>query len=89
MMTIAYEPLDTPVGKDQCAVSMEEPFFKPIWKTLLRLFRYVLISRLSGPLISIFWKLNVIHPVNIKHFSERRYRSVHNGLASYVKSVVR
>ncbi|XP_012941775.1 VPS9 domain-containing protein 1 isoform X2 [Aplysia californica] len=38
MMTIAYEPLDTPVGRDQCAVSLEEPFFKPIWKTLLRMF---------------------------------------------------
>ncbi|CAG5132464.1 unnamed protein product, partial [Candidula unifasciata] len=41
IMTISYEPLDTPVGKDQCAVSLEEPFFKPIWKTLLRLFRVV------------------------------------------------
>ncbi|GFO41122.1 vps9 domain-containing 1 [Plakobranchus ocellatus] len=41
LLTIAYEPLDTPVGKDQCAVSLEEPFFKPIWKTLLLLFRVV------------------------------------------------
>ncbi|BFZ12810.1 hypothetical protein BsWGS_15849 [Bradybaena similaris] len=41
IMIIAYEPLDNPVGKDQCAVSLEEPFFKPIWKTLLRLFRVV------------------------------------------------
>ncbi|XP_059160685.1 VPS9 domain-containing protein 1-like isoform X2 [Physella acuta] len=41
MMTTAYESLDTPVGRDQCAVSLEEPFFKPIWKTLLRLFRVV------------------------------------------------
>ena len=41
LMTVAYAPLDTPVGKDQCAVSLEEPFFKPIWKTLLLLFRYV------------------------------------------------
>ncbi|GFR74392.1 VPS9 domain-containing 1 [Elysia marginata] len=41
LMTVAYEPLDNPVGKDQCAVSLEEPFFKPIWKTLLLLFRVV------------------------------------------------
>ncbi|RUS83807.1 hypothetical protein EGW08_008419 [Elysia chlorotica] len=41
LMTIAYEPLDTPVGKDQCAVSLEEPFFKQLWKSLLLLFRVV------------------------------------------------
>lgn len=39
MMTVAYEPLDSPVGRDQCAMTLEETFFKPIWKTLLRLFR--------------------------------------------------
>ncbi|XP_071092278.1 VPS9 domain-containing protein 1-like isoform X2 [Haliotis cracherodii] len=39
MFTIAYEHLDSPTGRDQCYASLEEPFFKPIWKYLLALFR--------------------------------------------------
>ncbi len=39
MFTIAYEDLDSPTGRDQCYASLEEPFFKPLWKYILALFR--------------------------------------------------
>ncbi|KAH9491635.1 hypothetical protein Btru_031098 [Bulinus truncatus] len=65
MMTIAYEPLDTPVGRDQCAVSLEEPFFKPIWKTLLKLFRVVNYKQ-ELVLASIMTKYANITPEEMK-----------------------
>ncbi|CAL1545489.1 unnamed protein product [Lymnaea stagnalis] len=65
MLTIAYEPLDTPVGKDQCAVSLEEPFFKPIWKTLLRLFRVVYYKQ-ERVLACIMTKYATITPKEMK-----------------------
>uniref|UniRef100_A0A2C9KGW0 VPS9 domain-containing protein n=1 Tax=Biomphalaria glabrata TaxID=6526 RepID=A0A2C9KGW0_BIOGL len=65
MMTIAYEPLDTPVGRDQCAVSLEEPFFKPIWKTLFRLFRVVNYKQ-ELVLASIMTKYSNITPEDLK-----------------------
>jgi hypothetical protein len=40
LFTIAYEQLDCPLGRDQCYASLEETFFKPLWKYLLMLFRY-------------------------------------------------
>ena len=39
LFTIAYEHLDCPSGRDQCYASLEETFFKPLWKFLLMLFR--------------------------------------------------
>ena len=39
LFTIAYEQLDSPLGRDQCYASLEETFFKPLWKFLLMLFR--------------------------------------------------
>lgn len=39
MFTIAYEQLSSPLGRDQCYASLEETFFKPLWKYLLMLFR--------------------------------------------------
>lgn len=39
LFTIAYEQLDCPQGRDQCLASLEETFFKPLWKFLLMLFR--------------------------------------------------
>ncbi|KAL8583321.1 hypothetical protein ACOMHN_057607 [Nucella lapillus] len=39
LFTIAYEQLDCPLGRDQCYASLEETFFKPLWKFLLMLFR--------------------------------------------------
>ncbi|XP_055955277.1 VPS9 domain-containing protein 1 [Patella vulgata] len=39
MFAITYEELDSAEGQDQCYASLEEPFFKPIWKYLLTLFR--------------------------------------------------
>ncbi|PVD20563.1 hypothetical protein C0Q70_18719 [Pomacea canaliculata] len=39
LFTIAYEQLDSPLGRDQCYASLEEMFFKPLWKFLLMLFR--------------------------------------------------
>ncbi|XP_076448944.1 VPS9 domain-containing protein 1-like [Babylonia areolata] len=39
LFTIAYEQLDSPQGRDQCYASLEETFFKPLWKFLIMLFR--------------------------------------------------
>lgn len=39
LFTIAYEQLDSPLGRDQCYASLEETFFKPLWKFFLMLFR--------------------------------------------------
>lgn len=40
LFTIAYEQLNSPLGRDQCYASLEETFFKPLWKFLLMLFRW-------------------------------------------------
>uniref|UniRef100_A0A4W3INZ4 VPS9 domain containing 1 n=1 Tax=Callorhinchus milii TaxID=7868 RepID=A0A4W3INZ4_CALMI len=42
---LAFEPLDSATGKDQCLASIEETFFQPIWMFLLALFRKVNHSR--------------------------------------------
>ncbi|ESO90860.1 hypothetical protein LOTGIDRAFT_233615 [Lottia gigantea] len=39
MFSIGYEELGSAEGQDQCYASIEEPFFKPIWKYLLNIFR--------------------------------------------------
>lgn len=39
MFIVAYEQLDNPEGRDLCYACVEEPFFRPIWKYLLALFR--------------------------------------------------
>jgi hypothetical protein len=39
LFIIAYEELDTTVGRDNLYVSLEDPFFKPIWHHLLLFFR--------------------------------------------------
>ncbi|XP_069757419.1 VPS9 domain-containing protein 1 isoform X2 [Narcine bancroftii] len=42
---LAFEPLDTATGKDQCLASIEEALFQPIWVFLLALFRKVNTQR--------------------------------------------
>ncbi|XP_048402893.1 VPS9 domain-containing protein 1 isoform X2 [Stegostoma tigrinum] len=42
---LAFEPLNTPTGKDQCLASIEEALFRPIWMFLLALFRKVNVQR--------------------------------------------
>lgn len=42
LFVIGFEQLDTAEGRDQCNVLVEKYFFRPIWKYLLMLFRYVL-----------------------------------------------
>ncbi|XP_051884604.1 VPS9 domain-containing protein 1 isoform X2 [Pristis pectinata] len=42
---LAFEPLNTATGKDQCLASIEEALFKPIWVFLLALFRKVNTQR--------------------------------------------
>ncbi|XP_064641496.1 VPS9 domain-containing protein 1-like [Lineus longissimus] len=39
LFIIAYEELDTPIGRDHLYVSLEDPFFKQIWSHLLVFFR--------------------------------------------------
>ena len=39
MFTIAYDKLDSPTGRDVCYASLEEFFFKSLWKYLLILYR--------------------------------------------------
>ena len=39
MFIVAYEQLDNAEGRDLCYSCVEEPFFKPIWRYLLALFR--------------------------------------------------
>ncbi|XP_067905294.1 VPS9 domain-containing protein 1 isoform X2 [Heterodontus francisci] len=42
---LAFEPLNTATGKDQCLASIEETLFQPIWTFLLALFRKVNVQR--------------------------------------------
>ncbi|XP_078400666.1 VPS9 domain-containing protein 1 isoform X2 [Cetorhinus maximus] len=42
---LAFEPLNTAAGKDQCLASIEETLFRPIWMFLLTLFRKVNVQR--------------------------------------------
>ncbi|GCC31035.1 VPS9 domain-containing protein 1 isoform X1 [Chiloscyllium punctatum] len=42
---LAFEPLNTATGKDQCLASIEEALFRPIWVFLLTLFRKVNVQR--------------------------------------------
>ncbi|XP_067854187.1 VPS9 domain-containing protein 1 [Heptranchias perlo] len=42
---LAFEPLNTATGKDQCLASIEETLFQPIWMFLLALFRKVNVQR--------------------------------------------
>ncbi|XP_078256905.1 VPS9 domain-containing protein 1 isoform X1 [Rhinoraja longicauda] len=42
---LAFEPLNTATGKDQCLASIEETLFQPIWVFLLALFRRVNTQR--------------------------------------------
>uniref|UniRef100_UPI00398F0E7B VPS9 domain-containing protein 1 n=1 Tax=Pristiophorus japonicus TaxID=55135 RepID=UPI00398F0E7B len=42
---LAFEPLNTATGKDQCLASIEETLFRPIWVFLLALFRKVNVQR--------------------------------------------
>ncbi|XP_062923183.1 VPS9 domain-containing protein 1 isoform X1 [Mobula hypostoma] len=42
---LAFEPLNTATGKDQCLASIEEALFQPIWVFLLALFRKVNTQR--------------------------------------------
>lgn len=39
MFVVAYEVLDSPVGRDITYANIEEPVFKAIWPFLLSLFR--------------------------------------------------
>lgn len=41
MFTVAYEQLDSAIGREICGSSLEEPFFKPLWPYILTLFRYI------------------------------------------------
>lgn len=54
LFTIAYEQLDSPLGRDQCYASLEEMFFKPLWKFLLMLFRLVTIMSFCREADKIF-----------------------------------
>lgn len=40
LLILAYEPLDTPAGRDLCYSCMEFPFFKPLWPMLLAVLRW-------------------------------------------------
>ncbi|XP_041377176.1 VPS9 domain-containing protein 1-like [Gigantopelta aegis] len=40
LFTIAYEKLESPTGRDLCYASLEEFFFKSLWKYLLALYRF-------------------------------------------------
>ncbi|KAL3860222.1 hypothetical protein ACJMK2_010377 [Sinanodonta woodiana] len=39
LFIVAYEELDSPMGRDQCNMLIEEAFFTPLWTQLLILFR--------------------------------------------------
>ena len=39
LLIVAYEPLDTPAGRDLCYSCVEFPFFKPLWPMLLAVLR--------------------------------------------------
>ncbi|XP_078066775.1 VPS9 domain-containing protein 1 isoform X2 [Mustelus asterias] len=45
LCVLAFEPLNTATGKDQCLASIEEALFRPIWMFLLALFRKVNVQR--------------------------------------------
>ncbi|XP_038662295.1 VPS9 domain-containing protein 1 isoform X2 [Scyliorhinus canicula] len=45
LCVLAFEPLNTATGKDQCLASIEEALFRPIWIFLLALFRKVNVQR--------------------------------------------
>ena len=39
MFVVTYEQLGTPAGRDLCYSRLEESFLKPLWPTILPLFR--------------------------------------------------
>ncbi|XP_077993174.1 VPS9 domain-containing protein 1-like [Glandiceps talaboti] len=45
MFVVAYEELDSAVGRDQTIASIETPFFQPVWSMVFALFRFVNLKK--------------------------------------------
>ncbi|XP_064610731.1 VPS9 domain-containing protein 1-like [Liolophura sinensis] len=64
MFIVAYEKLDSLVGRDQCQASLEEPFFKPIWAHLLALFRLANLPK-EHALAEVMSKYHSVSPKDV------------------------
>ena len=48
MLLLAYEDLDTPLGRDQSYATLESVLFQPLWPWLLQAFRYVSLEGINS-----------------------------------------